>query len=122
MDVLLGGAGADLLYGGNDAVKDIFKFNAISDSTTTARDKVYNFTTGIDKLDLSGIDANRTVTGDQAFANTSIGTTAKSYSIWSNVSGTDLIISADTDGVASTIEFQIQLMGITKIALTDVVL
>ena len=121
LDMLIGGNGADLLYGGIDSVKDIFKFNSVSDSTTAASDKIYNFVSGTDKLDFSGIDANSKVAGDQAFKNTSIGTKAANYSIWANVSGSDLIISADTDGISSTIEFQLQLMGVTKIALADVV-
>jgi len=122
LDMLIGGTGADILYGGIDTVKDIFKFNVVSDSTTLARDKIYNFLSGTDKFDFSGIDANSKVAGDQAFKNTSIGNAAKNYSIWANVSGTDLIISADTNGIASTIEFQLQIMGVTKLAFADVVL
>jgi Ca2+-binding RTX toxin-like protein len=122
MDMLAGGTGADLLYGGIDSVKDIFKFNAASDSTTLAKDKIYNFLSGTDKIDFSAIDANSALAGDQAFANTSIGTVAKAYSIWTKVSGKDLLISADTDGVTSTIEFQVQLVGITQVALADFVL
>jgi len=122
LDMLIGGNGADLLYGGIDTVKDIFKFNALSDSTTLARDKIYNFISGTDKLDFSGIDAKSKVTGDQAFKNSSIGTKATNYSVWANVSGSDLIISADTDGISSTIEFQLQIMGVTKLAYADVVL
>jgi hypothetical protein len=118
-DTLVGGAGADLLYGGIDTVKDVFKFNAISDSTTSARDKIYNFVSGTDSLDFSGIDANSKMAGDQAFA---FGTSAKNYAIWSTFSGSDLIISADTDGIASTIEFQVQLVGVTPVAMADFVL
>jgi len=121
-DLLSGGTGADWLYGGFDTVKDVFKFNAISDSTPTAADKIYNFISGTDKLDFSGIDANSRLTGDQSFANTSIGKVAKSYSIWAKASGADLIVSADTDGVASTIEFQVHLVGVTQVALADFVL
>jgi Ca2+-binding RTX toxin-like protein len=122
MDMLAGGTGADLLYGGIDTVKDIFKFTAVSDSTTAVRDKIYNFLSGTDKIDLSAIDANSALAGDQAFANTSIGTDAKAYSIWTKVSGADLLISVDTDGVTSTIEFQVQLVGVTQVALADFVL
>jgi Ca2+-binding RTX toxin-like protein len=122
IDALIGGTGADFLYGGVDTVKDVFKFSAASDSTTTGRDKIYNFLTGTDKIDLSGIDANSKVAGDQAFANSPLGTAAKSNAIWYTASGSDLIISADTDGVASTVEFQIQIVGINKVALTDFVL
>ena len=116
---MIGGTGADFLYGGVDTVKDVFKFSAASDSTTTGRDKIYNFLTGTDKIDLSGIDANSKVAGDQAFA---MGTAAKSNAIWYTASGSDLIISGDTDGVASTVEFQIQVVGITKVAIADFVL
>jgi hypothetical protein len=92
------------------------------DPTTANRDKIYNFLSGTDKIDFSGIDVNSTVAGDQAITNTSIGTTAKNYSIWKTVSCADLIISADTDGIASTIEFQVQIIGVTQVALADVVL
>jgi Ca2+-binding RTX toxin-like protein len=122
MDILVGGAGADLLYGGIDTVKDIFNFNAVSDSSTAGIDKIYNFLSGTDKIDFSGIDVNNKVSGDQAFSNTNIGTAAENYSIWANVNGSNLIISADTDGIASTIEFQLQIMGVTKFAFADVVL
>jgi hypothetical protein len=121
-DFLSGGTGADWLYGGLDNVKDVFKFNAISDSTPTVADKIYNFISGTDKLDFSGIDANSRLTGDQAFANSGIGKVAKSYSLWAKASGADLIVSADTDGVASTIEFQVHLVGVTQVALADFVL
>jgi Ca2+-binding RTX toxin-like protein len=122
MDILSGGSGADLLYGGNDAVKDIFKFTAVSDSTTAARDKIYGFLSGTDKLDIIDIDANSLMTGDQGFSNTSIGKIAANYSIWANFIDSSLIISADTDGNTSTIEFQIQLIGITEIAMADFIL
>ncbi|MDH4480090.1 MAG: Ig-like domain-containing protein [Rhodoferax sp.] len=122
-DILYGGLGADVLYGGADKVMDSFNFAAIAESTQASRDKVYDFTSGIDKIDLSGIDANSKVAGDQAFVNTgTIGTTAKSYSIWSEKVGSNLVIYADTDGKAATIEFQIQIMGVTKVALSDFVL
>jgi Ca2+-binding RTX toxin-like protein len=121
-DTLVGGAGKDLLYGGVDTVKDIFVFNALSDSTTGVRDQLYNFFSGIDKIDFSGIDANSTLTGNQAFSDTSIGTAPKSFSIWATGSGADRIISADTDGITATIEFQIRLMGVNQVALADFVL
>jgi len=50
------------------------------------------------------------------------GTAAKSNAIWYTASGADLIISADTDGVASTVEFQVLVLGATKLAITDFVL
>ena len=122
-DTLYGGLGADVLYGGADSVMDTFRFAAVAESTQANRDKVYDFTSGIDKIDLSGIDANSNVKGDQAFVNTgTIGTSAKSYSLWSEKVGSNLVIYGDTDGNAATIEFQVQIMGVTKVVLSDFVL
>lgn len=50
-DFIFGGAGADTLWGG--AGKDIFAFSAAADSTAKAADTIKDFTTGIDKIDLS---------------------------------------------------------------------
>jgi Ca2+-binding RTX toxin-like protein len=122
-DILYGGLGADVLYGGTDKVVDTFYFTAVAESNQAARDKVYDFTRGIDKIDLSRMDANSNVTGEQSFVNSgAIGTKAKSYSIWRDKVGSNLMICGDTDGNAATIEFQVQIMDVTKLALSDFVL
>jgi Ca2+-binding RTX toxin-like protein len=128
-DFLTGGAGSDKLYGGSDTVRDVFDFNAITESKVgTARDKVYDFVTKIDKIDLSGIDANTATakTGDQGF--TFNNTTAKANSVWYKVvdvdgsSATkDIVIYGDVDG-NTTADFEIGLVGVTSIAATDFVL
>ena len=68
-DRLIGGAGVDVLTGGLGA--DTFVFGSIGDigNSTVAgsRELVTDFEVGIDKLDLSAIDADTTVTGNQAF-------------------------------------------------------
>ncbi len=47
---------------------DKFLYGAISESTDAGgRDTIVDFNTGIDKIDLSLIDANPNVTGNQAF-------------------------------------------------------
>ena len=56
---------ADVLVGGDGA--DIFLYSTTADSTVAARDKIYGFTAGVDKLNLSGIDADTTMAGNQAF-------------------------------------------------------
>ena len=82
-DTLLGGAGDDLLFGcaGNDrldggagqdrltggAGADVFVFALASDTARAKSDKVLDFQTGVDKIDLSAIDADTSVAGDQAF-------------------------------------------------------
>ncbi|OWJ60859.1 hypothetical protein BWR60_31410 [Inquilinus limosus] len=66
-DILVGGAGADILSGGGGA--DTFRFTAVSESAVGgSRDIVYDFIrVEGDKIDLSGIDANTGVAGNQAF-------------------------------------------------------
>jgi RTX calcium-binding nonapeptide repeat (4 copies) len=68
-DHLTGGRGADRLFGGTGA--DAFVFTAIADSTPAAkgRDTIYDFSRKQrDRIDLSAIDADTHVAGDQAFA------------------------------------------------------
>jgi serralysin len=67
-DLLTGGAGADDLYGGAGA--DRFIFSATSESTvaTAGQDSIFDFLAAQgDKIDLSLIDANTKIAGDQAF-------------------------------------------------------
>jgi Ca2+-binding RTX toxin-like protein len=66
-DVLIGGAGKDFLIGGDGA--DRFVFAALTDSPASgSRDQVFDFSHAQgDILDLSGLDANVNVAGDQAF-------------------------------------------------------
>ena len=128
-NVLTGGLGSDSLYGGMDKVKDIFDFNAIAESKTgSARDKVYDFVSKIDKVDLSGIDANTATakTGDQAFAFG--GTTAKANSVWykvadvdGNAATKDIVIYGDVTGDAKA-DFEIGLVGVTVVVAADFLL
>jgi len=74
-DVIMGGAGNDILRGddGNDILwggsgSDVFFFKRTSDSRQKdGIDTIMDFTTG-ERIDLSAIDANRDVVGDQAFS------------------------------------------------------
>lgn len=54
-DIIYGGGGADTLWGGAGA--DTFVFGAVSDSAKAAPDRIMDFTSGQDKIDLSGIAA-----------------------------------------------------------------
>lgn len=65
-DTIFGGAGADTLFGGAGA--DIFDYDLTSDSRTTSFDTLADFMRGTDKIDLTTIDANTALAGDQAFA------------------------------------------------------
>ena len=52
-------------FGGAGA--DVFIFNNVSESAVHSADEVEDFETGIDKIDLSVIDADTTTAGNQAF-------------------------------------------------------
>jgi Ca2+-binding RTX toxin-like protein len=66
-DLLVGGLGKDQLTGG--LANDTFRYAALSDSGVTAatRDLVADFVQGVDKIDLSLIDANKTTVADDPF-------------------------------------------------------
>jgi Ca2+-binding RTX toxin-like protein len=65
-DTLIGGGGSDSLTGG--AGVDTFRFDAMTDSTANSADVITGFQSGVDKIDLSRLDANSNAAGDQAFA------------------------------------------------------
>lgn len=65
-DRILGGAGRDVLAGGDGA--DTFVFNLTTDSRFGSADRITDFAKGADQIDLTGIDADTGLIGDQAFA------------------------------------------------------
>jgi Ca2+-binding RTX toxin-like protein len=103
---LRGGNGTDRLEG--DAGADIFVFGAVgeshdftlrSDAAKLVPDLLLDFTSGTDKIDLSGIDANPATAGDDAF--TFIGASAFSGvagQLRAEVHGSQVHILADVDG------------------------
>ena len=80
-DALFGQGGRDTLYGGNGTDRlsggggnDTLLYTDILESGTgpNERDVITDFTPGRDKIDLSAIDANSDLSGDQAFSTTLI--------------------------------------------------
>lgn len=122
-DLLIGGAGADALIGGLGT--DIFKYNSVNDSPAGAgRDVLLDFQGGAaigDRIDLSLIDANTLVVGNQAF--TYIGSTA--FTGAGQLRYADGTLSGSTDADAAP-EFQIQLLGGPALSIggvgTDIIL
>ncbi|MCJ8053196.1 hypothetical protein GB928_015145 [Shinella curvata] len=109
LDKVYGGMGADDLYGGSG--KDIFVFKSIKESTVAAsgQDTIYDFVRG-DRIDLSAIDANTTVTNNQAFtfiANEG-GFTGKAGQLIYDRQASDTYIYGDVNG-DKTADFKIHL-------------
>ncbi len=67
-DIIWGGSGADQLYGGQGADRFVFKSRGDSTAATVSRDTIYDFSANTgDRIDLSGIDANTQISGNQQF-------------------------------------------------------
>nr|WP_319515895.1 calcium-binding protein [uncultured Cohaesibacter sp.] len=119
-DSFTGGLGADAMFAGIDNAVDRFLFNTVNDSTAgAAHDKIAEFDSGEDVLDLSGIDANSAANGNQAFA--FAGTTAAAHSVWLENDGSDLLVFADVNGDAVA-DFEIQLVNTSSLVEGDFVL
>ncbi|WP_189417194.1 VCBS domain-containing protein [Mesorhizobium sp. M1C.F.Ca.ET.193.01.1.1] len=110
-DKIVGGAGADSLTGGAGA--DTFYYGPdVSDSpASAANDIITDFVHGVDKIDLSSIDANTGSGGDQAFlfGGQNPATVANSLT-WSEQGG-NTIVHVDVNGNTSA-DFQITLTGV----------
>jgi Ca2+-binding RTX toxin-like protein len=130
-DVLFGGAGADMMWGGAD--RDTFRFTSISDSTTAARDTLFDFKAGVgrtagnpllpsDILDLSQIDANTTLAGNQAFNWTGTGNFFKSAGdLWVSVATQGTLLEGDVNGDAIA-DFAVWMVGTQGLTASDIIL
>ena len=118
-DLLAGGEGADRLIGGEGS--DCFFYYDQTDSTAAAPDRIADFLSldgegnGDDQIDLSLIDANTNLSGDQAFAG--IGSAAAANSLWFTVQASsgpaqDWTFYGDTDGNPATVEFELHVHSI----------
>lgn len=115
-DVLDGGLGRDVMRGGEGA--DVFLYGSADDSRKGRdKDKIRDFESGIDLLDLSGIDADTTQDGDQAFV---LG--GKRFSDLSGelvIKGNKIKGDLDGDGRA---DFLLMLRGARDLDETDIIL
>lgn len=118
-DILVGGQGTDILAGGNGA--DVFDFNALTElGLGRTRDTIQDFrSVEHDHIDLSDIDANPLLAGNQAFVFLKSAPSAgnQTGTVWFN-QGT-LYISTDADLAA---EFQIAVVGVNALTAADLVL
>ena len=113
-DVLIGGAGLDTLVGGAGA--DIFRFFAISESKGKSADVIADFSAAdLDKIDLSFIDANSKVAGDQSFLFID---TASFTGTAGELSFADGYLHADTNGDRVS-DFDVQLTNVAGLTFSD---
>lgn len=111
-DIIIGGAGADLLDAGTSPGLDQFVYLSVNDSpaatdATITYDRIGIINTG-DLIDVSAIDADTGVAGDQAF--TLVGTpTGAAGEMWTVFdSGTNLThLYGDVDGGGADLEIAI---------------
>nr|WP_321980296.1 calcium-binding protein [uncultured Cohaesibacter sp.] len=120
-DRLIGSLGADSMYAGVDNGVDTFIFNSINDSKVgdALHDKIYDFDSGEDQIDLSGIDANSSTGANDAFA--FAGTTATANSVWYESDGSDIMLYADVNG-DTTADFEVRLVDTSALTAADITL
>ena len=118
-DTLTGGAGRDVMNGG--AGSDLFVFNSLTDSglTSTTRDSISSFVSGVDRLDLSALDADSASAGDQAFSGLISGSQA--FTAAGQLKLVAGVLYANTDADAEA-EFSVALAGVSTLAMSDFVL
>ncbi|SFE15424.1 peroxidase family protein [Nitrosomonas sp. Nm166] len=120
-DDLLGKSGADTLTGGAGADDFIYTLTNHSTPGATGRDTITDFTSGIDHIDLSAIDADTGVAGDQAF--TFIGEAVFSAAGQVRYVSATGVLQANVGGAnGNAADFQINLTGAPAFdAVTDLI-
>jgi Ca2+-binding RTX toxin-like protein len=108
-DTIRGGRGADFLTGGQDA--DKFVFTALADSAPGARDLITDFVHAWDTIDFSAIDANTSISGNQAFLFGGQNASVVPRSVTWFESDGNTIVQADVNG-NSTADLVIVLTGV----------
>jgi Ca2+-binding RTX toxin-like protein len=123
-NVLTGGLGKDLLTGGDGS--DTFDFNTLSEMglTSDTWDVISDFVPGVDRIDLSSLDANEGLAGNQAFSAPVVGGTfsgafAQAGDLYFDNVTQVLYGNTDADTAA---EFAIQFVGVSALAASDLFL
>ncbi|MET3899018.1 Ca2+-binding RTX toxin-like protein [Devosia sp. UYZn731] len=122
-DIINGGAGYDVMTGntGNDTF--VFGNAAEIGSRAGARDVITDFTQGQDKIDLSAIDANSKLTGNQDFTfiagNDASFTKTPGELAWHTEAATGrTVIQGDING-DGVHDFEIELKGLLNLKASD---
>ena len=119
-DKLTGGYGQDMLTGGSEA--DQFIFNTTNDSSGLLPDTITDFSTADgDLINLHMIDADTSLDGNQDFQLIDTAFTGRSGELRTEVQGTDLIVSVDTDGDGLA-DFDVLVKNISVLSFADFLL
>jgi hypothetical protein len=106
-DLIIGGAGGDTLTGGAGA--DLFSYRAIGDSPNSAPDQIMDFSHADgDRLDLSSMDANGRIAGNQQFHLGGSAFTRSAGELIQTAVGDGYLLQGDLNGDGRS-DFQIML-------------
>ena len=121
-DVLRGGMGVDTLSGGTGADRFEFRRAAESAPNLAAQDSITDFNAvEADKIDLSVMDADTTLAGNQAFRLITTAFTGTPGALRIVVQGSDLMVMGDSDGDLQA-DFAILFLGISALTASDFLL
>lgn len=117
-DRLIGGEGANQLNGGAGA--DVFVFrNHLEAGIGANRDTITDFQRGVDRIDVSGIDARIGVPGQQDLAFG--GRTAAANALWFAQEGQNVVVRGDVNGDGQA-DFAILVRNIGQLSDSDFIL
>lgn len=122
-DVIIGGAGKDIMTGGTSSDTFVFK-TATETGSGWNRDVITDFQHGVDKIDLSAIDANGSAQGDSAFhfqAQENALFDKKAGALAWHYEDDHTVIQADLNG-DGVHDFEIQLNGHVQLGAGDFLL
>lgn len=122
-NVIIGGLGKDAMSGGSGV--DTFRFLTLTDTRIGVNaDVISSFQAGTDKIDVSAIDPNAGLLGDQSYAfigNSVFSAVAGQAEVRFLTVGGNTMVNFDNDGNGTT-DMSIQLSGIVALTSLDFIL
>jgi DNA-binding beta-propeller fold protein YncE len=119
-DKLFATDGVDELTGAGGMDRFIFSAARIGDADAASRDLITDFASGEDRINLSRIDANSTIAGNQAFVRVD-GFSGNAGQLLVAAEGDSLLMKGDMNGDGLA-DFVIELAGVSALSVSDIVL